>query len=434
MNIMVSKIKYFKNIEGSMRSVLFDTYAKMILLFIAMVSVPAFSAVPAVPGTPWGGGEYYHPINSTITITWSRQGGATYYLVNGANVGSSLSKTYSYSTYGGRAFKVQACNSDGCSAQSSGRNIWVYTAPGSVNNLSAASSSAREGSSVGIAWSLPGGGVTGVTYNVSVNNVFKTITSSTAYTLSVAAGSNSVRVYACNPEGVGCGSSKTVTVIGTPPAPGRASSLTSPSSRFQPINTNVTLAWPSVSSATNYRLYEDGTRIYSGSGRSFIQNHSQFGSRSYTVRACNSGGCGTSSNPYSIYYYTGPGGVVNLSAASSSARAGSSVGISWGAPGGSVPGVVYNVYVNNALRTTTSGTGYTLSVAAGSNSVRVYACNPQGAGCGSSSTVAVNGTLGIPSVPVAPVISNSYHPINTSIPIIWPEASSGITLKHYYTE
>ncbi|MCJ8272808.1 MAG: hypothetical protein MJK04_25850, partial [Psychrosphaera sp.] len=212
-----------------------------LLMFIGLfLPLMLYAAVPSTPSTPSDGGIRYHAINSNFNIIWNKHSNASYYLLNGSNVGNVTSKSHSYSSYGWRGFRVQACNSEGCSGKSNSRNVYVYTAPGPVQNLTASASSTKVGNSVSLSWSGPGGGVPGVSYNVVINGARSTTTATSATVTINAAGSNSISVNACNPSNVGCGSSRSTTVIGIIDPPGKASAI-SISSNYQPVNRNVSI-------------------------------------------------------------------------------------------------------------------------------------------------------------------------------------------------
>ncbi|MCL1132715.1 hypothetical protein, partial [Shewanella sairae] len=199
------------------------------------------------------------------------------------------------------------------------------------------------------------------------------------------------KVRACNSNACSAFSAKkgiTVTIIPSKAFPPIASSM------YQPVNTNVSISWPAVANAISYKLYEDGTVIYSGSGRAISKRHNSYGRRIYTVAACSSAGCSAQSNAYPIYYYTAPGGVNNLAVSNSTAWVGDSVNVSWNAAGGSVPGTKYQIAVNGAVKASTKALSQRLVLTkTGNNQIRVNACNPNNTGCGSSRYVNVNVSL-----------------------------------------
>ena len=398
------------------------------LIVRAVVAPPGKAAPISSPGNP------YQPVKTNVTIAWPSVSGATSYKLFEGNTqiysGSGRSKVVNHSQYGQRLYYVQACNSGGCGSKSSHVSMYFYTAPGGVQNLTAAKTSGTVGQNVGINWGPSGGSVPGVVYKVYVNNVYKKQTTGLNYTLNLGVGTNTVKVYACNPNNVGCGGSRTVSVTGIEIPPGKAKPISSPSSPYQPVSTNVTISWPSVSGASSYKLFEGNTQVYSGSSRSKVRNHSQYGQRLYSVQACNSGGCGSKSSHVSMYFYTAPGGVQNLTAAKTSGTVGQNVSITWGPSGGSVPGVVYKVYVNNVYKKQTTGLNYTLNLGVGTNTVKVYACNPNNVGCGGSRAVSVTG-IEIPPGKAKPISSPSspYQPVSTNVTISWPSVSGASSYK-----
>ena len=366
----------------------------------------------------------YQPMNTNVTLAWPNVTNATSYILfeGGSQVysGSSSSTVRNSSTYGSKVYTVQACNDGGCGTSSSGYSIYYYGAPGGVNNLTASTTSTEVGNDSSITWTAPGGSVPGVYYDVYVNDSHVKTVTSLDYNLSVAADINTVKIIACNPSNVGCGGSRSISVMGIHAAPGKASPLSSPTNQYQPMNTDITLTWPSISGATSHKLFEDGTQAYSGANLSTVRNSSTYGSKVYTVQACNDGGCGTSSSGYSIYYYGAPGGVNNLTASTTSTEVGNDSSITWTAPGGSVPGVYYDVYVNDSHVKTVTSLDYNLSVAADINTVKIIACNPSNVGCGGSRSIAVTGIAS----PDMEFIKGWNYPDDASI-INWTDVTSG---------
>ena len=404
-----------------------------VLSFFCAFAVQA--AVPAKPSAP-SVNSFYQPIRTNVSISWGAVSGATSYKFyeNGSVIysGSSRSMSRSHSTYGRRLYTVAACNSSGCGSVSSAIPIFYYTAPGGVNNLSASSSSVKVGSNVSFSWTGAGGSVPGVFYKVYLNGSYKGTVSSMGYSTSISsAGANTFKVNACNPNNVGCGGSRSVSVTGTMDPPGKASAA-SVNSYYQPVNSNVSISWGAVANATSYKLYEDGSVIYNSSGRSTTRKHSAYGRRLYTVAACNAGGCGSVSSAIPIFYYTAPGGVNNLSASSSSVKVGSNVSFSWTGAGGSVPGVFYKVYLNGSYKGTVSSMRYSTTISSvGTNTLRVNACNPSNAGCGGSRSVSVTGTMDPPGKASPIIMASLYHPVNTNVAIGWPAVSNATSYKLY---
>jgi hypothetical protein len=188
---------------------------------------------PCLPNTPSSypvvSGGSYHPIGSSIAISIPPVTNATYYEVHYSHSGSLYSKLFSTTTLSGSAtirssygyfyLKYKACNYEGCSALSSYRRLYAYTAPGTPSYLKSSNYSPTVGDGYDLTFSSAGGSVTGTVYTVkqSINggsySTFCTRTRAswqeTSYSCSVSgeynAGTYKYQVQACNPRNVGCG-------------------------------------------------------------------------------------------------------------------------------------------------------------------------------------------------------------------------------------
>ncbi|MCG7545742.1 YD repeat-containing protein [Pseudoalteromonas sp. MM17-2] len=198
------------------------------------------------------------------------------------------------------------------------------------------------------------------------------------------------------------------------PVPARAN-RPSASSEW-PVNKNITISWRATSGASKYQLYEGTKRIYSGSSRSVSISYNTFGTRSFSVRACNSGGCGQKSSTRGIKFYTAPGPVTNLSVSSGTSIVGSNVNLSWGGAGGQVNGVTYKVKVNDKLVGSTGSRSFSAKVdKIGDNTLSVTACNPNNVGCGRNTVISIRGVTP-PKPSRAPVIvGGNYKPLSGAI-------------------
>ncbi|TDF37331.1 hypothetical protein EYS14_14355 [Alteromonadaceae bacterium M269] len=257
------------------------------------------------PGLPSVTGGAYHPVNTSYTISWPAATGAanSYELYENETLiysGTSRSRTFNYSNYGQRRYRVKACYRAGvCGALSAQRNVVVYTQPGRTNNLTASSTTLVQGGNVTLNWTTAGGNIpfgSGARYDVRETQPGGTevkISDVAGFTHTVSnlskVGTYRYRVRLCNPD-VPCGSFATVNVAVTPSTPG-----VPPTPSVAPsavLDASYTVSWGAASgTVTAYQLYEGNTRIYSGTSRSRSLSQSTVGNRSYKVRACNVSVC-----------------------------------------------------------------------------------------------------------------------------------------------
>lgn len=216
-----------------------------------------------------------------------------------------------------------------------------------------------------------------------------------------------------------------------PHAPGKAS--TPFATRYVPINTRQTISWSSVSGADYYNLFQNESRYYQGYGRSRTISSSTVGTNSYKVNACNAGGCGAWSGSRYVTFFDKPGMVSNLSSNKTSLITGESALISWGQASGIVPGFNYQVHLNGSLyKTTTQLSTSVVLDDEGSNTVAVYACNPESVGCSSARTVNIN-AIGKPATPssIPDVVGGSYHPYSTTVQLSLPAVANATYYQVY---
>jgi DNA-binding transcriptional regulator LsrR (DeoR family) len=414
------------------------------LILCILFATSVHASVPSVPGVPGTGGSAYVPVNKNYTLSWSAASGTVsrYELLeNGGTVysGSSRSTTRKHSSYGRRLYKVRACNASGCSAYSSQNPVVLYTAPGPAANFAVSASSVAQGGSVTLTWGAAGGSVYGAVYHVTTispsggSSTTQTTGLTMRKTLSLAGG-YSFKIVTCNPQNVGCGSSRNASVTSIPPAPGVPGAPGTGGSAYVPVNKNYTLSWSAASgTVSRYELLEDGVKVYSGSSRSKIRKHSSYGRRLYKVRACNVSGCSAYSPQNPVVLYTAPGPAANFAVSASSVAQGQSVKLSWKAAGGSVPGAVYHITTtlpsggSSTSQTTGLSMNKTLSLAGG-YSFKIVTCNPQNVGCGSSRNVSATSIPPAPGVPGVPGTGGSaYVPVNTNYTLSWSAASGTVS-------
>jgi hypothetical protein len=179
-------------------------------------------------------------------------------------------------------------------------------------------------------------------------------------------------------------------------APGSVSVSTPGSAN---VGEGFNISFGSVSGATNYQIYENGSRLTTRSGGPVWRVINSAGTYRHKVRACDASGCSSFGNETSISVITPiplPGSVSVSSP--SSADVGEGFNISFGSINGATS---YNVYENGALLTNRpSGPVWRVINSAGTYKHKIRACNSSG--CGSYSNEA-SITLYVPDpVPTTP--------------------------------
>ncbi|WP_179024981.1 RHS repeat-associated core domain-containing protein [Shewanella sp. Scap07] len=361
----------------------------------------------------------YVKVGSSVTLSWSSVANATsYQLYNNNTLVKTVSGTstdHSDSSYGWNSYKVKACHVTGCSALSSAQNVYFYTGPGGVNNLAVNKGTAQLGESVKISWSVAGGSVPGVNYKVIIGNRVSYVSNTEKTFTTSEVGSNTIRVWACNPGGL-CGSSRTINVIVVPPVPSKPS--LSKSATYVKINNRMSLSWPAVPHATSYKLFDNGTLVKSLTGTSITLTDTSYGWNRYKVQACNSSGCSGLSGVQNVYFYTVTGAVNNLAVDKSTATLGETVTISWSPAGGIIPSGKYRVTIGNSVSEVTGTSKSYEPSELGTNTIKVQACNP-GVNCSSTRTVNVKVNPPVPARAAKPSRSHAYRPLAAAVTILW---------------
>ncbi len=369
---------------------------------------------PTAPGQLGAlSGDTSVPNGSAVSLSWSAL--ATDVVdryeiqVNGAALysGNTLSFSYTPTAAGNYSYRGRACNVSGCGAFSATRTVNVYGAPSIVSTFTASPNSVVIEQPVVLSWTAPSDALATTTYNLYairpvVGEGERTLETGLSVLTSTRSpglvGDYVYRVAACSP-GVGCGPKSDITVsaiapaIGTPGIPAADS--------YVAVDTAYTVSWPVVAGANLYKLYELNDRtgaesvVQTGAARTYSTQHAEFGRRIYRVQAChNEDVCGDIGSTRPVFVYTGPGPVLNLTSSTAVLEQSGEVTLSWGVPGGSVPGIKYNIYVtrpNEAEEFLVAETG-TSSIRTlnrdGEYQFRVQACNP-GDLCGGSRTLSI---------------------------------------------
>ena len=388
-------------------------------------SAPASETTPMLPAVPVA------PMlmalsSSSIEISWSRVTGAIFYEIYRGRTKihtTSLESTTTYtdssglSPNTGYAYTIKACDAGGCSALSpaaSGTTTPVAPATPMLTVLSS--------SSIEISWSRVTGAIFYEIYRGRTKIHTTSLESTTTYTDSSGLSPNTGYAYtikACDAGGCSALS----------PA---ASGTTTPVAPATPMLTvlsssSIEISWSRVTGATSYEIYRNSTKIHTTSLESTTTYIDSSGlspntGYTYTIKACNSGGCSALSAPASATTTPEAPDAPTLTVLSSS-----SIEISWDMVTGATS---YEIYRNDTkTHTTSSGstTTYTDSSGLSSNTGYTYtikACNS--GGCSALSAPASATTT--PEAPATPMLTvlGSF-----SIEISWSRVTGATSYEIY---
>ncbi|WP_250633078.1 hypothetical protein [Pinirhizobacter soli] len=225
----------------------------------------------------------------SLQLSYNGGGWATYYNGPATSLNAPVSADGTY------VWRVEACNTNGCSLFTAGPTVTIIHTPTTPAAISVPATSSGP---IAIGWSTTtyqtfysleqsfNGGAFAAIYNGAANSFSYTATSTGTYTY---------RVRACNASvcgGYGPTGSSTITI---PPAsaPGLSVPATNNSGAY-------TVSWSAVPGATNYQAEQQvnggAFGVIQGSGATSWSTSGQGnGTYGYRVIACNAGGCG----PYS---------------------------------------------------------------------------------------------------------------------------------------
>jgi YD repeat-containing protein len=260
---------------------------------VSVLLPPPAPASISVPGTSSG----------PVAISWAAASTATSYVlqraVNGGGwnalyTGTATSYSQSETATGSYAYRVQACNSSGCSGYTTSGAVVVTIPPSTASSVSVPSTSST--GSYTVSW---GGvaGATSYTLQEQVNGgAWSAAYSGSATSKGFSGKTNGAhygyRVEGCNAGGCGPWSGTGTVAIAIPPA---APTVVG-NDEVQNVNSeSITILWSAVSGASRYDLenYSTGSIIYSGTGTSFTPESGVPPLPEYTfaVRACNPYAC-----------------------------------------------------------------------------------------------------------------------------------------------
>ncbi|WP_165967334.1 RHS repeat protein [Luteimonas aestuarii] len=266
---------------------------------VPVQSVHAPSTAPALSVSPVGA-------QGNFTIGWTGVSGATNYSVDRSVNGSSWANVYngpgttlSYTSQpaGSYAFRVTACNADGCGPDSAVGTVQAIYAPMGTPSISVPAVGAN--GSYAVSWSSVGGADSYILERNFNGGAWSAVYSGAGTGQSYsgqAGGSYSLQVKGCN--AAGCGPNSATGTVQVVYAPTSAPVVSTPSGNG---TGSYTISWSSVSGAASYQLQEQ----VSGGGWSTIHNGAATSigvtgrvptTYGYRAVACNVAGCG----PYSV--------------------------------------------------------------------------------------------------------------------------------------
>lgn len=260
--------------------------------------------------------------NGNYSVGWTTVNGATSYTleesVNGgawaqAYNGANLSQPYTSKPAGTYAYRIKACNPNGCSGVSATATTQAIYAPGAPT-LSVPASSYTGNYTV--SWAAVSG-ATSYQLEESANGGAWTLVQNSAATSKAytgkADGSYSYRAKACN--AAGCSSLSATAGISVLTPPTTVPTVTAPANN---TTGSYAVSWTTVPKATSYTLHVkvngavNGTNIYSGAGTSRNVSGQGDGSYAYYVLACNGAGCSNWSAPATTHVTLVPAMPANL--------------------------------------------------------------------------------------------------------------------------
>jgi len=369
--------------------------------------------VPSTPSSP----TISNQTCDSLTLSWSTVTGTSSYKVfrNSVEIGTTSSTTYTdtgltkNTTY---TYAIQACNDCGCSSKSSSNTGITTDIPGTPSAPSIGSATCN---SLNINWTSVSGASSYKVYRDGVQVGSPATTSFTDTGLSPST-SYSYKISACNNCGCSAqGSSSSSSTTGIPNAPG------APSFPGKTCS-SISLNWSSVSGASSYEVYRDGSLVTTTTLTSHTDNGLTSGtSYCYRIVACNDCGCSSQGTQAC----TSTTGIPSSPGAPSGSASCTSINLSWSSVSGADS---YKVFRGGSQIASTSSISYNdtgLSMGT-SYTYALQACNS--CGCSSTGSSASYTTGNIPSVPSTPSVGS---PGCSSLTISWSSVSGASSYKIY---
>ena len=417
------------------------------------ISVSIVSPPPSMPSTI---SSTPSSTSGSVSVSWSAVSGATSYNLSQRFNGGSWSTIYSGGSTsrslsladGSYEFRVRACNSSGCSSDTSTTTTLVQRTPGIPSGLSVPGNDSDGVYSV--SWSTASGTVTRYTLQENTNGgSFSTLQDSGSTSRSISGKGNATygyRVRACN--SLSCSGWSATNNIDVAITPGVPSSISvSPGTS---TNGNFSVSWGTSSgSVSQYQLYRQlngggWSHVTSGSSQSYSQTGLGDGNYGFRVRACRTTGSYTSCSGYrtsgtnTVLRTPGLPGAISggsLSHSGTSQDTNGAYSVSWSAASGSVATYELQEQTNNGSFGTIQNTSATSRSISGKGNgtygYRVRACNASScSGWTSTKTIQVIRTPGAPGAITFNGLSDPSQSTDSDggFSVLWGTASNSPTL------
>lgn len=216
--------------------------------------------------------------------------------------GAGLNRAVTGKPPGSYVYRVKACNTSGCSAESTPRTVTVPNVPVTAPTLNAPANSAT--GSYAISWTAL---VTASRYVLEENangagwvGIHDSATRSKLIS-GKGSGSYAYRAKGCNAAGCGSYSTEKTVVVAIPSQPPVqpptiTQSVSMHRGRLPEVRCGV--QWTAVADAVNYELKAStGVVQYQGPNTYVVQKNTRYCAPSHVVRACNAAGCSAWSSP-----------------------------------------------------------------------------------------------------------------------------------------
>ncbi|EIL97953.1 hypothetical protein RHOFW104T7_06615 [Rhodanobacter thiooxydans] len=389
--------------------------------------VPTAPASLTVPASSSTGGATLSWSASSLTTSYTLQqsntGGASW---SAAYTGSGTNAALSGLADGSYLYRVQACNTYGCSTWTAGSATLVVTHPPTTAPTVNTPASSASGSYT-VSWGAVGT-ATSYTLQEQINGgTWTTIQTSSATSKAISGKGNGTygyKVQACNVGGCGPWSATGSTTVLLPPV--APASITVPATS----SGSIAVSWTASATATSYTLQQRlGTgswgTVYTGAATSSTRTVTVSGSYTYQVQACNASGCSAYRASTAVAVTIPPATAPALSVPATNNTG--SYAVSWGGVSGATSytlqeqvngGGWATMQASGATSWNTSGKG------SGTYGYQVQACNAGGCGPWSStSSITVTVIPATPGTPSTSVSGPSYKPV---VSVSWG-AVSGAT-------
>ena len=359
------------------------------------------------------------PGDGTVHLAWSAVPSATSYQVfrDGALVGSPATPDFidvgitngtSYS------YTVKALNGAAVSPASVAVPATpVATAPSAPTNVVATPGNAT----VALSWTAPAGATS---YAVYRNGSVVATTGSTAWTDSSVTNGTTYSYYVVAYKQNSPASAASATVTAKPVAP----PLSTPSGlAATPGDATVALTWGSVSGATGYDVYRNGTKLTSTAGPSYTDNAVSNGTTYsyYVIATSATSSSGASATVTAKPAAPAPGAPSGLSGVAGDQTA----TLTWNVVAGATS---YNVYRNGTKITSVAGNTYTDSgLTNGTAYSYTVTCIKNSVESAASAAVQVTPFVLTPAVPTGVIATGG----NAQVALSWSTAANATGYKVY---